>query len=71
MALTYDACPLKSKKTTFREKDLVETFTKLMLDNGVYSEGENLDQFTSKMSILKVEDGKEPDEEGVDAVKKE
>eukprot|EP00945_MAST-04E_sp_MAST-4E-sp1_P002910 g2910.t1 len=48
---------IDSKKTSFREKELVETFTKLLVDGGVYEGGENLDQFTSKMSILKVEDG--------------
>jgi hypothetical protein len=49
---------IDSKKTHFREKELTETFEKMLVDAGVYLPGENLDKFSKKMSLLSVqEDG--------------
>ena len=51
---------IDTKKTKFREPELVAKFTELLIGAGVYEEGINMDQYTKKMSMLNVDD---PDDE--------
>ena len=61
---------IDTKKTKFREPELVAKFTEILIAAGVYEEGINMDNYTKKMSMLNVDEPDEVDDANVEKANK-